>query len=99
AQALAATGNLRLDAAIVILAPEMGTQPNENYLRCVVKGLYDPARIAALLEGTGDFEKRESAGHAVYVNKRGEMEICLLDANTFLVAIMNKSGKAGVMEG
>ena len=75
----------------------MGTQPNENYLRCVVKGLYDPARIAGLLESTGDFEKRETAGHAVYVNKNGEMEICLLDSNTFLVAIMNRSDKAGIM--
>ena len=75
-QALAATGNLRMDAAMLILPPEMGTQPNENHLRCVVKGLYDPARIAALLESAGDFEKRETAGHAVYVNKQGEMEIC-----------------------
>ncbi len=99
AQALATTGNLRLDAAMMILPPKMGTQPNENYLCCVAKGLYDPARIAALLEGTGDFDKRETAGHAVYVNKRGEMEICLLDANTFLVAVMNQSDKSGIMEG
>jgi hypothetical protein len=98
AQALAATGNLRVDAAMLILPPEMGTQPNENYLRCVIKGLYDPARIAKLLESTGDFEKRETAGHAVYVNKPGDMQICLLDGNTFLLAIMNKSEKAGVME-
>ena len=98
AQALAATGNLRVDAAILILPPEMGTHPNENYLRCVVKGLYDPARIAKLLESTGDFEKRETAGHAVYANKQGEIQFCMLDGNTFLIAIMNKSDKAGVME-
>ena len=98
AQALTVTGNLRVDAAMLILPPEMGTQPNENYIRCVVKGLYDPARIAGLLESAGDFEKRETAGHAVYVNKQGGMEICLLDANTFLVAVMNRSDKAGVME-
>jgi hypothetical protein len=97
-QALAATGNLRVDAAMLILPPDLGAQPNENYLRCVVKGLYAPERIAGLLESTGDFEKRETAGHAVYVSKQGEMEICLLDANTFLVAIMNRSAKAGVME-
>ena len=58
----------------------MGAQPNENYMRCVIKGLYDPARIAKLLESTGDFEKREAAGHAVYADKQGEMQICLLDA-------------------
>jgi hypothetical protein len=97
-QALAATGNLRLDAAMLILPPEMGAQPNENYIRCAVKGLYDPARIAGLLEGTGDFEKRETAGRAVYVNKQGEMEIGLLDPNTLAVVITNKSDKAGIME-
>jgi len=97
ARALAATGNLRADAAMLILPPAMGTKQNEDYFRCVIKGLYDPARIAALLESTGDFEKRETAGHAVYVNKNGKMEICLLDSNTFLVAIMNGSDKAGVM--
>jgi len=98
AQALATTGNLRVDAAMMILPPKMGTLPNENYLCCVVKGLYDPARVAALLDRAGDFEKRDTAGHAVYVHKRGEMQICLLDANTFLVAIMNQSDKAGIME-
>jgi hypothetical protein len=98
AQALAATGNLRADAAMLILPPGMGTQPNENYLRCVVKGLYDPARIAKLLESSPDFEKRQAAGQAVYVNKKGDVEICLLDPNTFLVAIMNRSEKPEVME-
>ncbi|MGO8703679.1 MAG: hypothetical protein ACLQVA_07655 [Candidatus Brocadiia bacterium] len=98
ALALASTGNLRVDAAMLILPPEMGTQPNENYMRCLIKGLYDPARIAKLLESTGDFEKREAAGHAVYANKQGEVQICLLDANTFLVVIMNKAEKPGVME-
>jgi hypothetical protein len=97
-QALAATGNLRVDAALLILPPDMGAQPNENYIRCAVKGLYDPARVAALLEHTGDFEKREAAGHAVYVQKQGEMEICLLDPNTFVLVILNKSDKAGIME-
>lgn len=98
AQALAATGNLRADAAMLILPPGMGTQPNENYLRCVVKGLYDPARIAKLLESSADFEKRETAGHVVYVNKKGDVEICLLEPNTFLIAVRNPSDKAAVME-
>jgi hypothetical protein len=97
-RALTATGNLRVDAAMLILPPKMGTQQNESYLCCVAKGLYDPARIAALLEGAGDYEKRDIAGHTVYVHKVGKDAICLLDANTFLIAIMNQSDKAGVME-
>ncbi len=95
---LASTGNLRVDAAMLILPREMGAQPNENYTRCVIKGLYDPARIAKLLESTGDFEKREAGGHAVYADKKGRMQICLLDPNTFLIAMMNQSEKPGVME-
>ena len=96
-RALTATGNLRVDAAMLVLPPNLGTQSDESYFCCVVKGLYDPARIGAWLENSGNYDKSEIAGHVAYVDKGGKTEFCLFDANTFLFAKLDPSDKSGVM--
>jgi hypothetical protein len=97
-RALTATGNLRLDAAMLVLPPKLGTQSDESFFCCVAKGLYDPTRIGALLEGTGHFDRRDIAGHVAYADRGGKTEFCLFDANTFLAAKLDPSDKSGVME-
>lgn len=89
-QALAKTGNFRVDAAAMVIPSGWTDNPDYMWIAWVFRGLYDPVRmgrfLAAEMGRNRDDAYREVLGVPVY-GRRYDPNVCLLDKNTMAVVV------------
>jgi hypothetical protein len=78
--ALAQVGNVRVDSVTVVVPKDVDT--DNQYFGGVLKGLYDPTRVAALL--SGEMQTRKLGELTVYYERSG-LAVCLLDKHTLVI--------------
>jgi len=82
-QALAAAGNVRVDAAVIVFSRDLGERT--GYMCAIIGGLYDPERMAKVCRerfpGQCQFQT-----HTVYYEPGGPA-VCLLDEQTAVLSL------------
>ena len=82
--ALSLAGNVRLDSAAVVLSDDIGPEEDTPYICIILKGLYDPGRIAALCTA-GIGEPLQIEGRTVF-REGDDPAVCLVDEHTALIS-------------
>ncbi len=81
--ALSLVGNIRLDSVTVVCSSDVGTEEDVPYVCLILKGLYDPVRMARVCRG-GIGEPLQIEGHAVF-HEGDDPAVCLLDEHTAII--------------
>ena len=82
--ALARTGNIRVDAAVMIIPKGIGE--DSGYVAWVIKGLCEPERVALLLANALG-EQRQFGNLTIYYEEWGSRAVCLLDSWTLVISM------------
>ncbi len=94
---IALIGNIRIDAAVLMVSDQAGITSKSGYAGIVVKGEHEAARLAGFLQKKLRSQKKEYQGKTYYGTRFAGPAFCSLDDETFVFSVGPQHNGAHMM--
>jgi hypothetical protein len=94
-QGVGKLGNLRLDSITLLISNDLGVDHQSGYAACIVKGLHDPAMVAAAIKQSSPRLQEQTYRKQTVLSEHG-VSFCSPDANTFVAVFSGSEDDRGM---